>query len=235
MDDAAAHTLAGIALFEGLDDGERRGIDKWCQWRRYKARQTVFDRESTSREVFFVVQGTVRVVNYTLSGREIAFATLFTGEYFGELAAIDALPRTASVLAIEDTLLAFLPADIFLDLLHRRGEIAFRVLERLVGVVRESTERIMDLSTLGAMQRVYVEILRLAVPDAASPDLWIIRPVPPEREIAGRTSTARETVARALSQLRQGGIVRRKGRNLYILDKARLEKIVEMLGHGGRT
>jgi hypothetical protein len=38
-----------------------------------------------------------------------------------------------------------------------------------------------------------------------------------------------------LSQLRQGGIVRRKGRNLYILDRARLEKIVEMLGHGGRT
>ena len=117
----------------------------------------------------------------------------------------------------------------------RRGGIAFRVLERLVGGVRESTQRIMDLGTLGAMQRVYVEILRLAVPDAASPDLWIVRPVPTEREIAGRTSTARETVARALSQLRQGGIVRRKGRNLYILDRARLEKIVEMLGHGGRT
>ena len=235
MDDAGAHTLAGIALFEGLDEGERGRIEGRCHWRRYQARQTVFDRESTSREVFFVVQGTVRVVNYTLSGREIAFATLVTGEYFGELAAIDALPRTASVQAIEDSLLAFLQANVFLDLLHRRGEIAFRVLERLVRVVRESTERIMDLSTLGAMQRVYLEILRLAVPDAASPDLWIVRPVPTEREIAGRTSTARETVARALSQLRQGGIVRRKGRNLYILDRARLEKIVEMLGHGGRT
>ena len=118
---------------------------------------------------------------------------------------------------------------------RRRGEITFRVLERLVGVVRETTERIMDLSTLGAMPRVYVEILRLAVPDAASPDLWIVRPVPP----GARSPTARarrgKAAARALSQLRQGGIVRRKGRNLYILDRARLEKIVEMLGHGGRT
>lgn len=235
MDDAGANTLAGIALFEGLDEGERGRIENRCQWRRYKTRQMVFDRESTSREIFFVAQGTVRVVNYTLSGREIAFATLVAGEYFGELAAIDALPRSASVQAIEDSLLAFLPANVFLELLHRRGEIAFRVLERLVGVVRASTERIMDLSTLGAMQRVYGEILRLAVPDAASPDLWIVRPVPSEREIGGRTSTARETVARALRQLRQGGIVRRKGRNLYILDRARLEKIVEMLGYGGRT
>ncbi|MCZ6467433.1 MAG: cyclic nucleotide-binding domain-containing protein [Alphaproteobacteria bacterium] len=151
VDDAGAHTLAGIALFEGLDEGERGRIEGRCHWRRYQARQTVFDRESTSREVFFVAQGTVRVVNYTLSGREIAFATLAAGEYFGELAAIDALPRTASVQAIEDSLLAFLQANVFLDLLHRRGEIAFRVLERLVRVVRESTERIMDLSTLGAI------------------------------------------------------------------------------------
>ena len=235
MDDTETNTLAGIALFEELDEGERGRIEGRCQWRQYKARQTVFDRESTNREIFFVVQGTVRVVNYTLSGREIAFAILVAGEYFGELAAIDALPRTASVQAIEDSLLAFLPADVFLDLLHRHGEIAYHVLERLVGVVRKTTERIMDLSTLGAIQRVYAEILRLAVPDAASPDLWILRPVPSGREIAGRTSTTRETVARALSQLRQGGIVRRKGRNLYILDRARLEKIVEMLGHGDRT
>ncbi len=235
MNDAEAHTLAGIALFEGVDGRERGRIEGRCKWRRYKAREMVFYRESTSREIFFVVRGAVRVVNYTLSGREIAFNTLVEGEHFGELAAIDGLPRSASVQAIADSLLAFLPADAFLDLLRRHGEITFRVLERLVGVVRETTERIMDLSTLGAMQRVYGEILRLAVPDAASPDLWIVRPVPPEREIAGRTSTARETVARALSQLRQGGIVRRKGRNLYILDRARLEQIVEMLGHGGRT
>ncbi len=235
MHDAEANTLAGISLFKGLDEGERGSIEARCQWRRYKARQTVFDRESTSREIFFVVRGAVRAVNYTLSGREIAFSTLAAGEHFGELAAIDGLPRSASVQAIEDSLLAFLPADAFLDLLRRRGEITFRVAERLVGVVRVSTERIMDLSTLGAIQRVYAELLRLAVPDAASPDLWVVRPVPPEREIAGRASTARETVARALGQLRDGGIVRRKGRNLYILNRARLEQIVQLLGHGGHA
>ncbi len=235
MHDAEANTLAGISLFKGLDEGERGSIEARCQWRRYKARQTVFDRESTSREIFFVVRGAVRVVNYTLSGREIAFSTLVAGESFGELAAIDGLPRSASVQAIEDSLLAFLPADAFLDLLRRHGEITFRVTERLVGVVRVSTERIMDLSTLGAIQRVYAELLRLAVPDAASPDLWVVRPVPPEREIAGRASTARETVARALGQLRDGGIVRRKGRNLYILNRARLEQIVQLLGHGGHA
>ena len=235
MHDAEANTLAGIALFKGLDEGERGSIEARCQWRRYEARQMVFDRESTSREIFFVVRGAVRVVNYTLSGREIAFNTLVEGEHFGELAATDGLPRSASVQAIADSLLAFLPADAFLDLLRRHGEITFRVLERLVGVVRETTERIMDLSTLGAMQRVYGEILRLAVPDAASPDLWIVRPVPPEREIAGRASTTRETVARALGQLRDGGIVRRKGRNLYILNRARLEQIVQLLGHGGHA
>ena len=157
------------------------------------------------------------------------------GEHFGELAAIDGLPRSTSVQALENSLLAFLPAEAFHDLLRRHGEIMFRVVERLVTVVRESTERIMDLTTLGATQRVYAEILRLAVPDVASPSLRVIRSVPPAHAIAARTGTARETVVRALSQLREGNIIRRKGRNLYILDPARLERIVEMLGSDDRA
>ena len=48
---------------------------------------------------------------------------------------------------------------------------------------------------------VYSELLRMAEPDTAVPDLWVIRPLPPVREIASRVSTTRETAARALAQL----------------------------------
>ncbi len=235
MEEREAHSLAGIALFDGVDEKELKRLERLCQWHRYKARQKVFDRDTDRRDVFFVVDGAVRVVNYAMSGREIAFETVTAGEICGELAATDGLPRTASVDAIEDTLLAFMPAAAFRDLLRRNNDIALRVLDRLVRMVRACDERIMDLSTLGAVQRVYRELLRLAVPDAAVKSQWVIRQVPPEREIASRTSTARETVARALSQLRQGGIVRRKGRNLYILHRDRLEQITDMLDPGHRN
>ena len=73
----------------------------------------------------------------------------------------------------------------------------FKVLQNLTAMVRSGDMRIMELSTVAATQRVYAELLRMARPDAAVPDLWVIHPLPPLREIASRVSTTRETVARA--------------------------------------
>jgi CRP-like cAMP-binding protein len=232
---APIRSLAGFALFQGVDADSLRRIEDRCRWRRFRPGQTILEPGSTSREVYFIAEGAVRVVNYTASGREIAFADIATGEFFGELAVIDGLPRTAAVRAVTDSLIGVLPADAFLGVLRSHAEVAFRVLERLVYVIRVCDDRIMDFATLGAMQRVYAELLRIAVPDVAVPGLWVARPCPTEREIASRAGTARETVARAIRQLRQIGLVRRKDRKLYILDRARLETITRALGSGVHT
>ncbi len=228
-------SLAEFSLFDGLDDAARRRFEGHCRWRRYRAGQAVLERDNLSREVFFVAEGTLRVVNYSASGREVAFADMGIGQYFGELSAIDGLPRSAAVRAVTDTLVAVMPPEAFLELVRNNAAAAFRVLERLVYVVRACDERIMDLATLGAMQRVYAELLRIAVPDVAVNGLWVVRPCPTEREIASRAGTARETVARAIRQLKNAGLVRRKDRKLYIMDRARLETITRALGAAARA
>ncbi|MEE9195887.1 MAG: helix-turn-helix domain-containing protein, partial [Alphaproteobacteria bacterium] len=107
------------------------------------------------------------------------------------------------------------------------------LLRRLTAMVRMGDVRIMELSTLAATQRVYAELLRMARPDVAVPNLWVIHPLPPLREIASRISTTRETVARALSQLYPTGLVRRKGKSLYIPDRDKLEAALEALQREG--
>ena len=123
--------------------------------------------------------------------------------------------------------MAIISGDDFLAILQRHGAAAIYVLRRLARIVRACDDRIMDLSTLSAYQRVYGEILRRAKPDKVVPGQWIVRPYPPEREIASRASTTRETVARAVSQLRQSGLVLRKDRNLYIKDRDKIDALVE--------
>jgi CRP-like cAMP-binding protein len=157
------------------------------------------------------------------------------GDCFGELAAIDSRPRSASVVAREPSLIAILDSQPFVDLLQRRGEVTFQVLRRMITMVRSGDVRIMELSTLAATHRVYAEILRMAVPDAAVSGLWVVRPLPPLREVASRVSTTRETVARALSQLYPSGVVRRKGRNLYLMDREKLEQLVKSLQADGEA
>jgi len=230
-----SRTLSGIALLHGLDEATRLHLESRCHWRRYSAGETVLERGSESREVLFIAQGAVNVVNFSLAGREVAYATLRTGDCFGELAAIDGQPRSASVVAVEKTLLAVLPSDRFLGLLRENAEITFRLLQRLTRMVRSGDVRIMELSTLAATQRVYAELLRMAVPDAAVPSLWVIHPLPPLREIASRIGTTRETVARALSQLYPTGLLRRKGRSLYLMDRDKLQATLEALQSQGGT
>ena len=72
-----------------------------------------------------MIEGAVNIVSFSSTGREITFAEVGSGETVGELAAIDGQPRSASVVATEDSLLAILPAATFIELLQRNGEVAF--------------------------------------------------------------------------------------------------------------
>jgi CRP/FNR family cyclic AMP-dependent transcriptional regulator len=220
--------LAVIRLLAALSPAERSALEQRCSWRRYRAGHQIVARQSDDRDMFFVVEGRVRVVDYSLSGREVIYATIGRGGHFGELAAIDGRGRSASVVAIEDCQLASITPTDLESLLRRHPNVALALLRDLVEVIRTSDERITDLSTLGAMQRICRELLRLAQPGRQAGGLQIAR-LPTQSSIAAQTGTTRETVARTLAQLADDGLIQRSGRRLRIPDRAGLEALIEQL------
>ena len=154
---SSEHTnrLASIELLQGLSGDNMRSLEKRCRWRRYKTGEQILDKDSSGRDVYFVSEGAVQVVNFSMTGREIALARLQSGSFFGELSAIDGRPRSASVVALVDCLLGSLSPQLFKDQIVGHPDLAVRVLGRLAGIVRSCDERIRDLSTLGAVERVY--------------------------------------------------------------------------------
>ena len=229
MREADPARVDGIELFGKLSPEELRDLEKRCSWRRYERNELILDRDSDSRDVYFVVDGKVQVANYSFSGREIALATISSGGYFGELSAIDHLPRSATVTAGGKCLLAALSPTVFSELLQDHPGIALQVLQRLAKIIRVCDERIMDLSTLGAFQRGYLELLRLSHADPDDPAALVIDPMPGQKDIAGQASTTRETVTRAISQLAADGIVERKRKRLRIVDRRRFDSLAAAL------
>jgi CRP/FNR family transcriptional regulator, cyclic AMP receptor protein len=219
-------TLRGVHLLASLDETERAELEAACVWRRYHEGERVFERGSPSGEVYFVIEGALNVVRLTSMGREITFSRVDAGEAVGELGAIDGSPRSASAVTVDETLIAVLPAERFVALLEQRGVVAVRLIQKLSEFVRRGSDRVIELSTFEARSRVYGELLRLARPEAAESELWVIDPLPPLREIAGQASTTREHVANALNHLYPSGLIRRRGNRLYITDRAALEAIV---------
>ncbi|MBL4613987.1 MAG: Crp/Fnr family transcriptional regulator [Magnetovibrio sp.] len=219
--------LNDILLLSELSDDEVAIVERNCRWKSYGSGEQIIDQHSNSRDIFFVAAGRVRVVNYSLSGREITFDDLEPGSHFGELAAIDGLPRSASVMALDDARIASLPADQFHQMVLDHPEIALKLMKHLAHLVRTSTVRIMDLSTLGANNRIHADLLRLARKVTKDEMTAMITPIPVHSDVASRVSTTRETVARVLNDLARKGIVERQKNVLMVKDLERLEDMVE--------
>jgi CRP/FNR family transcriptional regulator, cyclic AMP receptor protein len=223
---AGGSLLSGFDLFKSLSDDALRAIERACTSRRYAREEQIIDRDSRSRDVVCVISGRAKVLNYSVSGREIILDDLVPGSSFGEIGAIDDQPRLAEVVATADVVVVVIPQIVFIGALNSHPQVAVALMRRFARTIREADERIMDLSTLAAHDRVYAEVLRRAHARMIGDNTAEIVPPPLHSEIAGKTSTSRETVARAISDLTRRGIVSRAKTGLCVNDVYALRQIV---------
>jgi CRP/FNR family transcriptional regulator, cyclic AMP receptor protein len=227
---AVPRSLAGVQLFQGLDATARQALERRCTWQRWNAGEHIIDREQPDNDVYFIVAGRARVVEYNPTrNREVVLDEVAAGGVFGELSAIDGEPRSATIVAAEETLTASLGAKAFVELLFDYREVGFALLCRLTEIVRQSTSRIVELSTRDAQVRLLNELLRLARSGGAlPPNTAVVNPPPVNSELAAKLGATRETVSRAMSDLTHRGLVERRQDGLYLLDVKRLSGMAEL-------
>ena len=222
-----AATLREIGIFRDLSEEDLESVAQRCHWRRFARERQVLGYKDDSRDVFFVVEGRVRAINFALSGKEVSFRDIEAGDMFGEFAAIDGGPRSANVIALQDCLVASLSAEDFWAVLREHPEVVRATLRRLTAQVRALTERVFEFSTLAVKNRIHAELLRLARDHMSGDNKARISPAPTHADLASRLSTHREAVTRELNELAHSGLLERRDRGLEINDLRRLERMVE--------
>ena len=221
-------TLEHIEMLSEAPPTVVAGLETACEWIVYEPNQTIVDRDDESTEVFFIVSGEVKVMDFLANDQEIALAELGAGMSFGELSAVDNSKRSARVTAIAPTLVGRLEATDFRKMLMQCPGIALMLLKRFAGVIRTLNTRITALSTLSPHQRVYYELLRMAEPQASGDGSWIIHYLPKHDEIASWSGTSREDVAMAIGHLARESIVARKHKSLIVKDHSRLQMLLNL-------
>ena len=221
-------TLKGVKLLAELPEDAMRQIEQKCRWIELSPDEVVLEREDGSVDVFFIIKGTVRVMNYLGDEREVALADLGPGDQFGELSAVDSLARSARVVGNEHCLVAALEHEDFLSVMFAHPQVAVRLLDHFAKIIRSMNQRVSALSTLTSHQRIYMELLRLAEPNSSGDGSWIITTVPNHNEIASWTGTEKQQVALAIGGLVRDGILERKHRTFLIKDHARLRMLASM-------
>jgi len=226
--------LRGIHLLEGLSEDRLAALAQRCQWRSVEAGHPLMLRAQDRGELIFLASGRVRVTTYAANGRQVTFRDMNAGEHFGDLAAIDGAPRSADVVTLEDCVVAALDREGFLALLRDEPLVAQRVMQGLVALVRQLSERVIDLSTLGVQNRLHAELLRMARAAGVEGNQARLEPAPRHAELASQISTNREQVTRELNALARAGLVVKERHALLVTDVERLAHMVAEV-RGERT
>lgn len=213
-----------LPLFRGLKPTDFDGMMLEVTEQTHKPLQTIVDQEDDTYDLYFLLSGSLLAVFWTAQGREIVFSRFPTGAYFGELAALDGVPRSLAVVAKTDAKVLAVKRQSFLQLFNGVPLIRERITHDLVDRVRTLTKRNMEMTTLSVEQRVGKYLLRLAAEAGTLTRGGLIEDAPTHAEIAGSIGANREMVSRSISKLAKKGLIRSARRKIEILDPAALSE-----------
>lgn len=218
-------SLSHAKVLQGAPSEVIARLEASADWREYATGEPLFSQGDQSLDFVFLVSGSARVLIHAASGQEVAFADVLAGGHLGELSLVDGGPRSAAVVAADTCVVAAVTREAMLDVVKHNTVVALNLLEDFARILRGSNDRVVDLSTKSGVQRVYDELLRLAEPSPNGDGSWYIPTVPMHKEIAVWAGTTADTVARAIGQLTNVGIVKRRTRSLHIVDRRHIEKL----------
>jgi len=203
----SATTLQSFELFSQLSFEKRESITQHIRTRQYETGNFIISTRKPTSEVFFIIAGKVRVCSFANNGKQVYFEDLSPSQMFGELSAIDGGERSSDCIAVEDSLLAYLPQQEFLTIVQDYPEAMSALLLRLTAMLRQQMQRIYDFRACSVGQRVRFELLSLARDAEPGEQVIQVDSPPTHAEIADRIAAHREAVTREVSKLKQNGII----------------------------
>jgi CRP/FNR family transcriptional regulator len=217
---AGTDTLRRVPYFASLPAIELTRLAGRCTARSLGPGEAVFEEGQPCRGLFIVADGRVEVRQISLRGREQVFHTEGPGATLGEAPLFDGGGYIASAVALTPTHVLFLPRGEVLRLCQRRPAVALAILKTMARRVRHFAEIVGDLAFRPVTERL-ARHLAASVVGPIRPGSRIDLTVT-HAQLAARLGTVRELVARAFSQLEQGGVISRDRSRIVVRDPARL-------------
>ena len=132
--------LAQVPLFQTLKKSQLQGLAKSLVSRRYAAGQEIVTQGKGGAGLFIIVSGKADAIRMRSDGAQVVVNTFGPTDFFGELALLDDEPRTASVVATEETECLVLVQWDFLGMLRLDADMAVLILQELAKRFRRALD-----------------------------------------------------------------------------------------------
>jgi hypothetical protein len=193
--------------------------------RTHPANQVILLENDWGSSVYFIMSGWVKIRTYNLDGKEVTLNIVGSGELFGEMAALDEVPRSTDVITLAATMIASIPAHDFVHLLQTEPLAGMRLAQLMARRLRQVNRRL-RLRESDSQSRVADTLLFLAEGQGKEDNTGKEIPNLPHRELSSLSGLARETVTRVLTKLEKKGLIVREQDRIRIPDWSALEKTI---------
>ena len=216
--------LRKIPLLSGMGEEDMVKVKADLRVRHFNRRDVVLQKGGVGDSLLFLLSGQLQVVDVTEDGRAIGLRLLKEGDFFGEIAIINSTTRSASVVALSNVLVGFLPSSTALHLFSHSPPMANMMLRHLAEKIQRDSEfrELLSISNTSIRIYAFIALFKKSVPG----NLEVVENLPTHHDIAIMINTSRETVTRTLLHLGQQGIIEKDLHRLIIRKPEELKKLI---------
>ena len=197
--DKATTYFKQVSFFADLSEEEIQALSSATKRRTFRSGEVIFHRDDPGQVLYMIKEGKVKICIISPDGQEVSLAVLGKGEYFGEFALLDGLPRSTDAVALEKVECYTLQRSDFLNAILKNPKIAILVLEALSKRLRTTDQMVEDLIFLDVYGRVAKKLLELADAHGVKIGEGVLIDVRlTQQELASMVGASRESVNKVL-------------------------------------
>jgi len=217
--------IKDVPLFRGFNEHHLKLIIEEFKIISVKKNADIVFQADEGQDFYIILKGKVRVSLLSCDGQELVLTSLIAGDFFGEMSLLDGRARSANVTAGDDSTLAVLKRDAFVDTMKQNKEISYDLLITLVDRLRRSNEMIESLAFLDVNERLIKYMSKAAKNEGVIADDGTCRIKKITHvDLASNIGSSREAVSKALKVLAyKGAIVTKEG--CHIISPAVLKQM----------
>lgn len=214
-----------VPLFESLSPEELKELYNSIKKKSLKKGEVLFKKGSKGESLFVIKEGNIKISSSSKLGDEVVLAVFSEGDYFGEMALLDGMTRSADATAMQPTTLYVLQQSDFLSFLSENPGSVKAILKSLSMRLRMTDVLLEDTCFLNISSRLAKKLVDLADVYGKKEMESIQISIPlSQRELAGMVGASRESINKELRVLKEREIITISGNKIYINDLQKLKK-----------
>ncbi len=211
--------LRQVPLFRSLREEDTRHLAAFLQKLTVHKGDVLCRKGEEGNTLFMIIAGKLKIVRKSRNGDEVILAVISAGDFCGEMALLDGLPRSADAVAVEDTILYVLTRADFLSCVINNGRAVKAILSTLSKRLRRADDFLADIFFLNVGARLSKKLVELALSNGYNEENGGVTELKTtQKSIAGMIGATRESVNKELRVLRELGLIGIAERKITILD-----------------